>query len=51
MSPNCGGGFEKRPTRPKDHLEKHPEQVDKVFKPVVENKFLPKYKNTDPRTR
>lgn len=25
VCPNCGGGFEKRPTRPKAALEKHPQ--------------------------
>lgn len=51
VCPNCGGGFEKRPTRPKEHLDKNPPRLDKVFKPVVENKYMGKYENIDPRER
>lgn len=51
VCPNCGGGFEKRPTRPQQHLAKHPPRKDKVFKPVIENKFLEKNINIDPRKR
>lgn len=39
VCPNCGGGFEKRPVRPKGQLEKNPPQGDSVFKPVDLNKF------------
>ena len=36
--PNCGGGFEKRPIRPKSQLLKHPASVVKFYKPLdVEN--------------
>jgi len=42
VCPNCGGGFEKRPTRPKVGLIKHPARKDTVLKPVVKNKFLEK---------
>jgi uncharacterized protein len=32
--PNCGGGFEKRPIRPKEKLEKFPAKTEKYYKPV-----------------
>ena len=51
VCPNCGGGFEKRPTRPKAGLVKYPPRKDKVFKPVVENRFLEQFRNVDPRKR
>ncbi|MCL4146737.1 UNVERIFIED_CONTAM: hypothetical protein GTU68_001165 [Idotea baltica] len=51
VCPNCGGGFEKRPTRPKDELIRNPGRKDVIFKPVVENKFLAKNKDVDPRKR
>ncbi len=51
VCPNCGGGFEKRPTRPKKALDRNPVRKDLVHKPVVENRFLEKNKNIDPRER
>ena len=51
VCPNCGGGFEKRPTRPKSHLIKHPVRNDTVFKPIKFNYFLERNKNIDPRSR
>lgn len=51
VCPNCGGGFEKRPSRPKDHLAKHPPREDRVFKPVKENTFLEANISIDPRKR
>jgi hypothetical protein len=51
VCPNCGGGFEKRPSRPKAQLEKHPPRKDKVLKPVKHNKFLKENLNIDPRQR
>ena len=51
VCPNCGGGFEKRPSRPKQYLEKYPPRKDKVLKPVIENKFLERNINIDPRER
>jgi len=51
VCPNCGGGFEKRPTRPKAALEKHPPRKDKVLKPIVENSYLKKKRRIDPRER
>lgn len=51
VCPNCGGGFEKRPTRPNSQLSKYPISNDKVFKPIEFNKFLETNKNIDPRKR
>ena len=51
VCPNCGGGFEKRPSRPKGDLLKYPPRKDKILKPVSENKYWAKYKGTEPRTR
>lgn len=51
VCPNCGGGFEKRPTRPNSQLAKYPISNDKVFRPVEINKFLEVNKNIDPRKR
>jgi hypothetical protein len=51
VCPNCGGGFEKRPTRPNAQLGKYPMRSDNVFQPVEFNKFLEANKNIDPRKR
>lgn len=51
VCPNCGGGFEKRPTRPNSQLAKYPIRNDRVFKPIEFNKFLEANKNIDPRKR
>lgn len=51
VCPNCGGGFEKRPTRPHGQLEKYPASADKIMQPVVINKFLATNKNIDPEKR
>lgn len=51
VCPNCGGGFEKRPTRPKAQLIKHPPTGKITLKPVVKNKFLKKYSAICPRDR
>ena len=51
VCPNCGGGFEKRPSRPQQLLEKYPPRVDKVLKPVLKNSFLEKNRSVDPRKR
>jgi len=51
VCPNCGGGFTNRPTRPKDKIEKYPARKDKVYKPIVKNKYLDKNKLIDPRKR
>ena len=51
VCPNCGGGFEKRPTRPKELLKKYPPRATKVLKPVSKNRFLDKNINVNPRER
>jgi len=51
VCPNCGGGFEKRPTRPKELLEKYPARATKILKPVVKNAYLDKNQYVDPRKR
>lgn len=40
VCPNCGGGFEKRPVRPKAHLANNPPRSDKVLKPVAMEAFI-----------
>lgn len=44
VCPNCGGGFEKRPTRPQDYLEKYPPSTKKIFKPLNMEEFQEKLK-------
>lgn len=51
VCPNCGGGFEKRPTRPKGKLAKYPVSKNKIYKPVKENIYLEKNIKIDPRKR
>ena len=51
VCPNCGGGFEKRPTRPVSQLEKHHPLKEKVFKPIHKNQYLEKNRNIPPRER
>jgi hypothetical protein len=34
VCPNCGGGFEKRPSRPKNLLSKFPAKIEPFFKPI-----------------
>lgn len=51
VCPNCGGGFEKRPTRPNSRLIKHPPRKDKVFKPVSFNQYMEINVDIDPRKR
>lgn len=51
VCPNCGGGFEKRPTRPQKELAKNPASIEKILKPVSENKFLEENRNIEPRER
>lgn len=51
VCPNCGGGFEKRPTRPKQGLLKYPVSKKVILKPVSTNKYLENNKNIDPRER
>ncbi|MBC7851431.1 MAG: DUF1272 domain-containing protein [Chitinophagaceae bacterium] len=54
VCPNCGGGFEKRPHRPKDKLQKYPAKEEQLFKPVdltVFDPLLSKNKSVDPSLR
>jgi len=39
VCPNCGGGFEKRPTRPKRLLEKYPSGKTEYLNPIDKFKF------------
>lgn len=41
VCPNCGGGFEKRPIRPKDGLRKHPATTKVTYKPVDMEVYKP----------
>jgi uncharacterized protein len=54
VCPNCGGGFERRPTRPQALLTKYPISTNKVTKLLDSNEFkikLTKYKNIQPNYR
>ncbi len=51
VCPNCGGGFERRPTRPKSWLAKHPATVTEVRSPVEDNAFLEANRDVEPRDR
>ena len=51
VCPNCGGGFEKRPTRPHAQLASYPVRTDKVLNPVQFSKFYVLNKDIDPRER
>lgn len=54
VCPNCGGGFEKRPIRPKEKLINNPAKADAHFKPINPVKFealLKKNKNLSPSER
>jgi uncharacterized protein len=54
VCPNCGGGFEKRPVRPKDKLLKYPPKTEKHLKPIDPVRFEPllqKYRGINPEAR
>ena len=54
VCPNCGGGFEKRPIRPKEKLTKNPAKSEEYIKPVDFLKFqdlLAKNKSIPPSKR
>ena len=54
VCPNCGGGLEKRPTRPKNLLTKYPPKTEELLKRVEAEKFksvLEKYQNIEPHQR
>ncbi len=41
VCPNCGGGFERRPIRPKDRLVNDKPSKKIIHKPVVRHEFEP----------
>lgn len=45
VCPNCGGGFEKRPIRPKALLKKYPVSTKVVFRPVDVESHLKRIQN------
>ncbi|MFT7592130.1 MAG: hypothetical protein ACI9UJ_002059 [bacterium] len=54
VCPNCGGGFESRPTRPSALTEKYPVESKPLYKPVDLKSFellLAKNKSIKPRKR
>ena len=54
VCPNCGGGFEKRPTRPNSLLIKYPASEEFFLKPIDEVVFqnmINQFKNVDPEKR
>lgn len=54
VCPNCGGGFEKRPIRPKQKLLKYPNQAERYHRPVDLDgfeKLLLRYKDIEPNER
>lgn len=54
VCPNCGGGFEKRPTRPAGLLTKYPVSTKRVDKPIDQGQFarlLAAKREIDPRER
>jgi hypothetical protein len=54
VCPNCGGGFEKRPVRPKKYADKYPAMSEKYIKPVDVKLFeaiLNEYKDIEIQNR
>ena len=54
VCPNCGGGFEKRPSRPSNLLKKYPVSNKEYLNPVDKNKFkamLAIYQNIEANRR
>lgn len=54
VCPNCGGGLEKRPTRPKELLAKYPSKTEEFLQPIEPEKFqllLEKYRFIEPNKR
>ena len=54
VCPNCGGGFEKRPIRPKEKLAKFPAKTEKYFKPIDKKLFekkLTENREIEPKNR
>lgn len=40
VCPNCGGGFEKRPVRPKGQLGRNPPKKTRLHKPIKQDEFM-----------
>jgi hypothetical protein len=54
VCPNCGGGFERRPTRPAEKLENYPAGTKATVRPVVPESFAPllqRYRAVAPERR
>ena len=54
VCPNCGGGLEKRPIRPKEKLARFPMKAERLYKPVDRAAFetlLNRNKNLPPEQR
>ena len=54
VCPNCGGGIEKRPNRPKEKLQKDPATAEQHLDPIDLAKFEPmliRYRNIKPNER
>ena len=54
VCPNCGGGFEKRPVRPKEKLLKYPAETKEYLQPVDPEKFdelLKRNRDIEPNRR
>ena len=54
VCPNCGGGLEKRPTRPTQLLAKYPASKQVYLSPIDKDLFkekLAKYKDINPSER
>ncbi len=41
VCPNCGGGLEKRPIRPKGKLDRFPPKAEKYLRAIDPQKFAP----------
>jgi hypothetical protein len=54
VCPNCRGGFEKRPVRPREELVRHPASTQEIVKPVDMEQFArlrSENEHLDPRER
>jgi uncharacterized protein len=54
VCPNCGGGFERRPIRPKDKLAVRPATMERTHKPMDPQshaKLLGRFEHTPPNKR
>ncbi|MCL4111313.1 UNVERIFIED_CONTAM: hypothetical protein GTU68_034026 [Idotea baltica] len=54
VCPNCGGGFERRPVRPKKLLSKYPAQSEPIQSDIDKDSYevlLRQYREVPPRLR